>query len=1323
MATDTQWLASAHTTGMLVSETVLLSKFKEGPIKLDSIKTERFKRMWDRFQVNLATNPQKALRKWIDFVLEELLEINYDSWITEGTSFERLKTNLVELQQILAPKRAIIGENDTPLLLLMEFPIDKDLNKPETETSRWRASPITKMERLLRETDCRLGLVSNGKQFGIVYAAPGLTTSHLIWEMQNLVEESESLEQFYTLLRQDAFLGPDETKLESLAQESQRKQIDVTDQLGDQVLSAIETFIEQLDKCDGDSKGKLLEGVSPDDVYEMALVTMVRLIFLLYSEERGLLPHGHPIYDSNYGISHLIFELEGIRRETPEYLEQSTDAWERIIATIRLVYSGSPHPDLVIKAYRGDLFNPDRFPTLESKLLSIPNSVIYHILRSLSFSETRVGGKRIHQRVSYRMLDVEQIGSVYEGLMEYKCKRANETLVVFSRGNQAIRQAGELVSKKGKDLLEYLSGVTGEKADKIETRLKLDVDERRVLGLPSELRRFHAIIRPRIIHKNQLYVTRAGSTRKGSGSYYTPKEITRFLVKQALRDKVQFEDGRPRSPREILSLKACDPAMGSGAFLVQAARYLAERLVESWTILEVENPGIPLSIPYGDPLEKDPFAHPVPQDPEESITLALRLISERCLYGVDKNPLAVDIAKASLWLVTLSKDRPFTFLDHHLKCGDSLVGARLQSISSVPSVALPKGKRKVNDKILKDKSSIIVMSGLTFDEFVGSIRQTQYQLSAPTMNISDRDSKERQMEELVSTESVYSKLKRILDLRSSIWFWSYAQSEIDPPHSNEFLHMAESLLGIESVIEYGANLDRVLRHVATLSNSFRFFHWELEFPEVFIIGQDRKQSGFDAIFTNPPWDIIKPNSKEFFSEFDPLFRKYKKERAKEVMKAILTDEEISGRWQDYKTGFRLQSHYYRNSEDYANRGVGDINTYKLFLERCLGLLCDGGRMGILIPSEICTDKGGTDLRNMLFEQSKINHLISVENRGKIFDIHRSFRFVLLISEKGGPTSDFNACFLAGKREKDDWNRILTPDEIIERAYPPRIEELGPLLETIPERGLRVSVDLLRMISPDETTIIEFKSEKDVVILEKLYRKFSRLGEKIDGTWNIEFSTEFHLTSHSKLFVPKERIPEGATLDKETRVYKTPEGKLLLPLYEGKMIWQYDPYFEEPQYWIREEDAWSKNSMEDRTLYRCAFRDVSSSTNERTVICSTLPPAPHGNTLISVITDSKYQNFISLLFPAIMNSFVVDYVMRSRITNHLSYHHVSAIPFPRINPEDALAQKLVSYAALLSCLRSEFSSLWSNLFMDEWNQMNQSNTNSLKRQWEHHYFNL
>jgi hypothetical protein len=427
----------------------------------------------------------------------------------------------------------------------------------------------------------------------------------------------------------------------------------------------------------------------------------------------------------------------------------------------------------------------------------------------------------------------------------------------------------------------------------------------------------------------------------------------------------------------------------------------------------------------------------------------------------------------------------------------------------------------------------------------------------------------------------------------------------------------------------------------------RPFHWGYEFDEIL-----NTRGGFDAIITNPPWEIFKPNGKEFFEDHSELVSKknmtvhdFEKAQAK-----LLKDADIRAAWEDYLSQFPHQSEWYRKAPEYA----------KLFVERCYLLLRPGGDCGIVIPSGIYTDLGTKQLRELLFNHSNVTGLFCFENRKEIFEgVHCSFKFVVFTFEKQGSTAHFPAAFMR-----------LDVQE----------------LEDFPRRGaLDIQVALVRTLSPDSLSVMEFKTPLDVQIAEKML-KFPLLGEEIEGKWNVKFNREFDMTNDSELF-------------------KDSPGNGRLPLYEGKMIWHFEHEWEKPRYWVNEKEARKAvlgkekdtGQQLDYQHYRFGFRDIASNTNERTAVTTIIPRTFHGNKVPTarILDDNRrrlIQDAEQLFLSAIANSFIFDFMIRMRVTTTLNFFYLYQMPVPRLMAKDTAFAPLMSRAAKLICTTPEYDDL-------------------------------
>jgi len=426
--------------------------------------------------------------------------------------------------------------------------------------------------------------------------------------------------------------------------------------------------------------------------------------------------------------------------------------------------------------------------------------------------------------------------------------------------------------------------------------------------------------------------------------------------------------------------------------------------------------------------------------------------------------------------------------------------------------------------------------------------------------------------------------------------------------------------------------------------------------------------------SNPPWDIIKPNSQEFFSDYDPKFRSYKKQEANRVSKKLMTDNPaVAEKWKEYYDGFAQQSAYFKEPLSYTVLGKGDINTFKLFLEQFFTVLADlpaeasaqagGGRMGIVVPSGLYTDQGCQPLREMFFNRSQVEFLYCFENRRAVFNIHRSFKFVLFGTQKGGKTDRFKCAFMEHDPER---------------------------LPAIDANALKMSVKQVRKFSPDTLSVMEFKSQRDIDVTTKIYGGWPLLGEKLEDTWNVKFRSELHMTNDSHLF---KTTPTDC------------------PLYEGKIIWLFDSVFEEPRYWLDRdevEEALGDNAWEGRH-YRVGFRDIAASTNERTLIASIVPPCWIGNTLPTVVPKNKDKgsngpnDLEGVWLSTFLGSFCADFVIRQKVTNHMNFFYMKTIPIPRETERSILKSfpVLIAKSIRLICVKDEFANLWEKLYSSDW----------------------
>jgi hypothetical protein len=900
-AQNIEWLNLVEKTGPFLAVGVLDDAFPQGLEKVETRKRQRVRSAYEEWR-DAVDKPDPDLdalhREWVRLVLEELLEYEptvlkpFDQ-LAATSSFSPHTLSFTEPMSgsVLRPDFAVLSGDLTRLLVACYAP-DTDLSAPLAGQT-WAASPVERMIALCRSTGIRVGLITDGEQWTLVSVPADGASSLGTWYARIWQQEMVTLQAFVSLLGVRRCFGPAEGTPETLFARSLEHQNEVTDTLGEQVRRAVEVLVQALDRADLDRDRQLLKDVSPAQLYEAGLTVMMRLVVLLCAEERKLLLLGEPIYDQHYAVSTLRARLrEDKERLGDEVLERRHDAWSRLLAVFRAVFGGIEHDTLRLPPLGGSLFDPDRFPFLEGRAtgtswrdtsslpLPIDNRTVLMLLTALQVLEQRTGALLL----SYEALDVEQIGHVYEGLLERTVKRVPETTLGLIGSQKAINPNVPLraleTEKAAGDakLLAYLLEKTGRSESGLKSTLAKPVDEplyHRVLlacgsdiPLADRIKPFSLLLRtdnwgePLAYRENSFTVT-LGAGRRETGTHYTPKTLTEPIVQHTLEPLVYVgpADGKPqtewrlKSSREILALKVCDMAMGSGAFLVQTCRWLADRLVEAWDAAEKSGHAVSIE---GDVLlrsgekvaERPDEVSPdsalrtpssafntdlelLPRDQSERVLIARRLIASRCLYGVDKNPMAVELAKVSLWLVTMMKGRPFSFLDHALKCGDSLLG--VSSLKQIENFSLRPGEQQVT------------FATANLFRYVEEADIKRRELEAlPSNDYSQIETKSRLNAE---AETATAKVKALADCLIAFELRGldgapYEEQRADAAEKLQLLikRDADASLNTQTT-----NSNQLSAHAREQIRGRRPFHWPVEFPEVFGRG------GFDAFVGNPPF--------------------------------------------------------------------------------------------------------------------------------------------------------------------------------------------------------------------------------------------------------------------------------------------------------------------------------------------------------------------------------------------------------------------------------------------------------------------------------------
>ena len=805
-------------------------------------------------------------------------------------------------------------------------------------------------------------MVITGPFVRIFDAAHTYSRRFIQFDLEITAHDATGLEVLWALLGAESFNGH-ETALDRavILSEHHRTAVRTSLQAGvnDAVMSLLRAFA---------AAQRQQRRASLDSLFDESLVVIYRILFLLFAEARGLVPKWHPIYRDSYTIESL--------REAAERFASPPGLWESIQAIARLAHRGCRAGALRVPPFNGRLFSPMHAPLADSVVLD--DAAVRNAILSL----TTVQRGPVRRRIAYADLGVEQLGGVYERILDYA-----PGLSTGDGGLLTLQKVGR---------------------------------------------------------------------RKATGTYYTPRTLTEFLVRRALAPLVT-----DASADTILRLRVVDPAMGSGAFLVAVCRYLATA--------------------YESALIRDGAMSS--DDVGESDRAGFRrTIAQRCLFGVDINPMAVQLARLSLWLATLARDKPLTFLDHHLRVGNSLAGVSIEDVLRKP---------KCSARGTASRAQLPLFDLDLLDRDMKAVITTRLSLAlGPDDSVEQVRTKERLLASLQSDDSPLTPWQHIANLWCADWFSTAGQ----PRSAKAFAPLVDEILGRARVLPAHTSKP-LLDHAQHVAARERFFHWQLEFPEVFLnAAAPVGQSGFDAVIGNPPWEVLRGDGRS--------------------------------------AGDSALMAFSRQSGTYRWQGEGHANLYQLFLERALAATRPGGRVAMVVPSGFALDHGCARLRSALLDRTSVDTFVTIENREAVFPIHRGLKFLLLTATRGQPTNAIPC--RSGIRSITD-------------------------LEQIPDRGDDRSVNLPRSVveqfSGNQLAIPEIRSSDDVRILGRTVFRFPALSSA-DG-WGARFSRELNATDDRQHFVArrirgslpllegKQIQPFKANLDRVTRYIAETDASRLL----------------------------------------------------------------------------------------------------------------------------------------------------------------------------------
>jgi hypothetical protein len=825
---------------------------------------------------------------------------------------------------------------------------------------------------------------------------------------------------------------------------------------------------------------------APDiPAFDEALIVVYRVLFLLFAEARGLVPTWHPTYRDGYTIESM--------RGPVETLPRPPGLWESLQAIARLAHHGCRIGALTVPPFNGRLFSPSQAPLAER--VPLDDAVVRRALLALTTRRGRNG----RERIAYTDLGVEQLGAVYERLLDFD-----------PAGAAAPPPASALVRTE---------------------------------------------------------------RRKSTGAFYTPRPVTEYLVRRTLAPLVQ-----DATPDEILRLRVLDPAMGSGAFLVAACRYLASAYEAAllreggWTADDITE--------------------------HERVSFR-RTIAQRCLYGVDINPMAVQLGRLSLWLATLSSDRPLTFLDHRLRTGNSLVGASLHDVTR----QAPGGRAR------RRPGALPLFDDAACETAVRHAIDVRLRIALePGDTLEQVRAKEQAFNALASEPgALVERWKAVCDSWCGTWFGDEARRPPVP-----FAALVDHLLGRGPLPDHlAAPLAAELRSIAARE---RFFHWPFEFPEVFHpqATPAARAPGFDAVVGNPPWEMLRGDRGD-----------------------------ANTRGAARSAAARL-TRFARGSGIYPLQAAGHANLYQLFLERSLTLVRPGGRLGLVLPSGLASDAGAATLRRALLDRTGIDSLVSLDNRDAIFPVHRSLRVLLLTATAGERTVALPCRF--GLRDRDALDRL-------------------PESGADPE-AVRLPRTLLDRAGAGDLAIPNVVSVADLDILHTVTFSIPALGDR-DG-WHVRFGRELNAT------------------DDRRHLRDRPGG---LPVIEGKHLLPFAV------------DVTAATLCLDRGLAatlvdpartfgrrRLAYREVASATNRLTLIAAVLPAGTittHTVFCLKSDLDEESQDYLC----GMLNSFVANYLVRMRVSTHVTSGIIDRLPVPVMGRSDPRFCEIAALSRSIAALAS------------------------------------
>ena len=1208
------------------------------------------------------------------------------------------------------PVRTREGQEGPGLLLarddlsLRAFPCDyrSDLDAPAEQGQTYRFTPQRIAERILQVTGEKIALLTNGDELRLLLADPARATSLISFRLSEWrsLSPRDTPDGFRLLL---AFLHPDllarregkPSRLEDLLDAARLKQGQVTKDLRIQARRAVELFVQGvLDHPANRDRFR----ATPEDgrdhlprrLWREALILVYRLLFILRGEASGAFrfaatsPWRHTYSPNALGdVARLALDQGA---DTGRYLELGLrklfDVFEK----------GLHWTEANIAPLGGRLFGQEETPLLAACDWSEMGCA--RLLDNLLWTPEkgsrgrRTSGEAVgRRRISYADLDVEDLGRVYEALLELEPGLAVEPMVRLRRAKlEVVLPATQ--GKKYRPTTPVQSAETDD--DDAETDEADDGDEE-TAGKKSKVE-FVEAITPEEGSPGKFYL-RVGLGRKASGSYYTPHSFVKFLVQETLGP--QADERSPKDdpkPLELLKLKVLDPAMGSGHFLVGACRFLGDRLYEACRacadkglddrIPDAVRPYLPNKVLEG--------GSEAGLSPERAKAVCKRLVAVHCLYGVDKNELAVELAKVCLWLESQAEGMPLTFLDHRLVHGDSLTGPFWHNLLWYPG-----NRNEAVKGLFYAGAEAKFRNRLT--DVLTEVKHLEATLGVDENDILDKQRRKREVDAQLFPFRVAAMAwaggvmlgatNREDEAHAELFKYIGEHGDLPEVLSPEALRMLRQGSGVPDLPGERDSIRRILQASGTGRSEAGALAFDIAFAEVFYPAGVLASSGygFDAVVGNPPWDALQPLAKEFYAAFDLdiLSAPTRRERV-EVENRLKADPAVQPAFDAYVADFAAMKRLIDRCYCRVNRSAGGApsgavtDIWQVFAERGLRLLRPGGRVGWVLPSAFHANQGATGIRELYLTEAQLECCYSFENRRKLFEIEGRFKFANVVARReSAGTKEFSAAFYL---HDDEWLHS---------------ERMG-------RDPLRYSHSFVRRTGGEYWNLLELRSNADLQVAEVCFGAGEPFGSVCDRL-RIRFGEECHMAKDAWRFTPTaDVIPHGAD-PRDPEVTEQALGMGFLVLHVGKTFRQYDDHWGEPPRYLV-----NLANLTDRTLslatarhFRLAHCEIAGPGDENVSIWSLLTPGcVCGHKAPVERSPERRRSYSSLWVLGLACSTIYDWLLAQRVRVSVSAFIRDSLPVP----SGMKNQRFIAHSALrLTCNHAGYAPLWHEQVGDAWRE--------------------